>query len=59
MGRKPGSEKLAGSWQVSRRWLKLLLIWVILIAAAGVAFYGFYQGDVSYVLENAKAYCYT
>ncbi|MGD0111864.1 MAG: hypothetical protein ABSD48_08350 [Armatimonadota bacterium] len=39
------------------------LRWVILIAllavAIGVLLYGIYQGDAQFVLENAKAFCFT
>ena len=39
------------------------LRWVILIAllavAIGVLLYGIYQGDAQYVMENAKAFCFT
>lgn len=39
------------------------LRWVILIAllaaTIGVLLYGIYQGDAQFVLENAKAFCFT
>ena len=39
------------------------LRWVILIAllavAIGALLYGIYQGDAQFVLENAKAFCFT
>lgn len=41
------------------RRLRWIILIALLAAAIGVLLYGIYQGDAQFVLENAKAFCFT
>ena len=41
------------------RKLRWFLLAALLAIFLGVLLYGIYQGDAQFVLENAKAFCFT